>query len=290
MKSRHALHRLSQRTLGATLLAAMLLFTGCATVPAGGQAAATTPADPWESWNRKVYGFNDKVDAAVLKPVATAYRDVVPELVRTGVTNVLGNIGDVWSAANHLLQGKVQVSLEMGMRVLANSFFGLGGLLDPASAMGLTRRRDDFGQTLGIWGVGSGPYLVWPLIGSSTLRDTAGLLVDRQTGASTLPPTAGGQYGVTALEVINLRANLLSTTRLLDQVALDKYSFVRDAYLSRRRDALYDGAPPMEAFDDGQGDAPAAPAAAAASASGAAAAPAAGTKRIPATPSPGNSK
>ncbi len=275
MKPAHAPRRGPQRAAQAALVAVVLLMAGCASVPAGGQAAAATPGDPWESWNRKVYSFNDKVDEAVLKPVATAYRDVLPEFVRTGVNNVLGNIGDVWSAANQLLQGKVQNSLEMGMRVLTNSFFGLGGLLDPATPLGLTRRSEDFGQTLGTWGLGSGPFLVLPLLGPSTLRDTAGLLVDRQTGASTLPPTPAGQYSVTALEVINLRANLLSTTRLLDQVALDRYSFVRDAYLARRRDALYDGAPPMESFDDGE-DEPAAPPA--------------GTKRVPAKPSPAASR
>jgi phospholipid-binding lipoprotein MlaA len=275
VKPAHAPRRGPQRAAQAALVAVVLLMAGCASVPAGGQAAAATPGDPWESWNRKVYSFNDKVDEAVLKPVATAYRDVLPEFVRTGVNNVLGNIGDVWSAANQLLQGKVQNSLEMGMRVLTNSFFGLGGLLDPATPLGLTRRSEDFGQTLGTWGLGSGPFLVLPLLGPSTLRDTAGLLVDRQTGASTLPPTPAGQYSVTALEVINLRANLLSTTRLLDQVALDRYSFVRDAYLARRRDALYDGAPPMESFDDGE-DEPAAPPA--------------GTKRVPAKPSPAASR
>jgi phospholipid-binding lipoprotein MlaA len=269
--SPHVLRHAAQ----ALLLAAIVLVSGCASVPAGGQAPTPTPGDPWEGWNRKVYGFNDKVDEAVLKPVATAYRDVVPELVRTGVTNVLANIGDVWSAANQLLQGKVQASLDMGMRVLTNTVFGLGGLLDPATPLGLTRRSEDFGQTLGTWGLGSGPFLVLPLLGPSTLRDTAGLLVDRQSSASSLPPTSTGQYSVTALEVINLRANLLSTTQLLDQVALDRYSFVRDAYLARRRDALYDGAPPMETFDDEETEPPA---------------PAEGTKRVPAKPGPAAAK
>lgn len=229
------------------LLAActLALLTGCATVPGG----ATAPHDPWERWNRSVYAFNDQVDQAVLKPVAQAYRDVVPQLVRTGVGNVLGNIGDVWSAANHLMQGKLQDGLEMGMRVLTNTFFGLGGLLDPATEFGLTRRSEDFGQTLGRWGVGSGPFLMLPFLGPSTLRDSAGLLVDRQTGASTLPPTSGGQVGVGVLEVVHLRAGLLSTLQLLDDVALDRYSFVRDAYLARRRDAVYDGAAPLESFD-----------------------------------------
>ena len=257
--------RALRRALAATALA---LLAGCATAPAGGGSggeatSATTPGDPWENWNRKVYAFNDKVDEAVLKPVATAYRDVVPELVRTGVRNVLGNIGDVWSAANHLLQGKLQLGLEMGMRVLTNSFFGLGGLLDPATEMGLTRRSEDFGQTLGRWGVGNGPFVVLPFLGPSTLRDTVGLAVDRQAAPSTLPPTIKGQYGVATLELVSLRAQLLSTTQLLDQVALDRYSFVRDAYLARRRDALYDGAPPMETFEDeadpGPAPSPAAP-------------------------------
>lgn len=126
---------------------------GCATVPGG---AASTKQDPWESVNRKVFGFNEMVDDAVLKPVAKTYVKVVPQLVRTGVSNVLGNVGDLWSTANHLLQGKVQHGLEMGMRVLTNNTFGLAGLLDPASEMGLVRRPEDFRQTLGSWGVGPG--------------------------------------------------------------------------------------------------------------------------------------
>ncbi len=249
----------------ALLAAGQVLLGGCATTPsgpaapggAGAVAVVTAPADPWENWNRKVFAFNDAVDEAVLKPVATAYRDAVPQLVRTGVSNVLGNIGDAWSAANHLLQGKLQDGLEMGMRVVTNTFFGLGGMLDPASEMGLRRRSEDFGQTLGKWGLGNGPYLVLPFLGPSTLRDTAGLLVDRQVAPSTLPPTDAGQYSVAAMELLDLRTRLLSTTQLLDQVALDKYSFVRDAYLARRLDALYDGAPPMEKFEDyGADDAP----------------------------------
>jgi phospholipid-binding lipoprotein MlaA len=247
--------------------AALALLCGCATVPAG--SGSTSPADPWEGWNRKVYAFNDSVDEAVLKPVAEGYRKVVPQLVRTGVSNVLGNIGDVWSAANHLLQGKLQYGVEMGMRVLTNTIFGLGGLLDPATEMGLVRRGEDFGQTLGRWGLGNGPYIVLPLLGPSTLRDTAGLAADRQFAPSTLPPTWEGQTTVLAIEVINVRTNLLATTKLLDQIALDRYSFTRDAYLARRRDAVYDGAPPMEKFDDDADPGPSDPAPPAAPASGA---------------------
>ncbi len=224
---------------------------GCATVPG---AAPPTPADPWEAFNRKVFVFNEAVDEAVLKPVATAYRDVVPELVRTGIGNVLGNIGDVWSAANLLLQGKVHSGLDMGMRVLTNTVFGLGGLLDPATEMGLTRRSEDFGQTLGRWGLGPGPYLVLPLLGPSNVRDGSALLVDRQASPSTLGKTDAATYGIAALEVITLRAGLLGASKLLDDVALDKYSFLRQAYLSRRLDLVHDGAPPMEAFEDEPAD------------------------------------
>lgn len=240
------------KRLAALLLAAAL--AGCASVPAGGSAAAVNPVDPWENWNRKVYAFNDKVDEAVLKPVAEGYKAVVPSLVRTGITNVFGNINDVWSAANHLLQGKLQSGLEMGMRVLVNTTFGLGGLLDPATEMRLTKRSEDFGQTLGRWGVGTGPFVMLPLLGPSTLRDTATLPVDRQLAPSTLVASETGRYAVTALELINTRTNLLATTQLLDQVALDRYSFTRDAYLSRRLDQVFDGAPPLENFDDGPSD------------------------------------
>jgi len=234
-----------------------VVLVGCASVPAvaPGAAAASAPtagqkADPWENWNRKVYAFNDALDSNVVKPVAEAYKAVVPPLVRTGVTNVLGNIGDVWSTANHLLQGKVQSGFEMGMRVIVNTTFGLAGLLDPASEMGLTRRSEDFGQTLGHWGVGPGPYVVLPVLGPSTLRDTLAWPVDRLYAPGSLPPTDLGRYSVVALELISTRTNLLSTTALLDQVALDRYSFLRDAYLSRRLDQIHDGAPPMETFDD----------------------------------------
>ena len=145
------------------------------------------------------------------------------------------------------------------MRVLTNSLFGLGGLLDPATEMGLTRRSEDFGQTLGRWGVGNGPYLVLPLLGPSTVRDSAGLVLDRRFAPSQLADTSAGSYGVTALELVNTRTNLLDAGALVDQVALDRYAFIRDAYLARRRDALYDGAPPMETFDDSADSTTAAP-------------------------------
>ncbi|MCY7315373.1 MAG: VacJ family lipoprotein, partial [Rubrivivax sp.] len=255
------------RSASAAVLLVLALASGCATVGGGAASgtaasasatpgsAAAAPGDPWENWNRKVFGFNEKVDEAVLKPVATAYRDNVPQLVRTGVGNVLGNIRDAWSAANHLLQGKVHSGLDMGMRVLTNTVFGLGGVLDPATEFGLKRQSEDFGQTLGRWGVGPGPYIVLPLLGPSTLRDTGGLLVDRQFSPSSLAATDAGSFAVVAIEVINLRAELLSAGNLLDDGARDKYCFLRLAYLSRRLYQCYEGAPPMETFQD-EGDEP----------------------------------
>ncbi|MCP5286895.1 MAG: VacJ family lipoprotein [Burkholderiaceae bacterium] len=209
------------------------------------------PADPFEGFNRGVQSFNDGVDDAVLKPVATAYRNVVPQFARTAVGNFFGNLGDGWSALNHLLQGKLEPALNMTLRMAVNSTFGLGGLLDVASEAGLERQSEDFGQTLGVWGVPQGPYLVLPLLGPSTLRDATGRIVDMQ------PETAprythdeAVRNGALALNVVDTRASLLGATRLLDDIALDRYSFLRDAYLARRLNQVYDGNPPEERFDE----------------------------------------
>jgi phospholipid-binding lipoprotein MlaA len=248
----------------AARLAAGLVFCavigGCATVPAATGASGPTPlvnpADPWEDVNRSIYAFNEALDEALLKPLSEAYRDVVPKLVRTGVDNFFGNFYDAWSAANQLLQGKLEDSLVMGTRVLTNTLFGLGGLLDPATEMRLTRRSEDFGQTLGRWGVPSGPFIVLPLFGPSTVRDATGFLVDRQVSPAQLSGNDASRWVIGSMEVINVRTKLLQTLTLLDDVALDKYSFVRDAYLARRRDAVYDGAAPMEDFEDDWEDEP----------------------------------
>jgi phospholipid-binding lipoprotein MlaA len=236
-----------RRLGGAALVAASLLAGGCATVQPG---ALVSKDDPWEGFNRKVYAFNDTVDEAVLKPVATAYRNVVPQLVRTGIDNVLGNIGDVWSAANQFLQGKVQQGMDMSLRVVTNTIVGLGGLLDPATEMGLVRRSEDFGQTLGHWGVRTGPYLVLPFLGPSNVRDGFSLIADRQASPSTLGTTEYARIAITTIELVNLRANLLGATQLVDAVALDRYSFIRQAYLARRLDQVYDGSPPAVKFED----------------------------------------
>lgn len=217
-----------------------------------GEPAVTSSRDPFEAFNRKVYAFNDKVDAAVLRPVAEGYRRAVPEVARTGVDNFFGNLGDVWSALNKLLQGKVVESAQMTLRVATNTVFGLGGLLDPATEFGLERQPEDFGQTLGVWGVPTGPYLVLPLLGPSTVRDTAALPLDRVV-ASPSRYLGGGmnaKVGITGVQFVAVRAGLLSASKLLGDVALDQYAFLRDAYLARRRNQLYDGNPP----EDGDGN------------------------------------
>lgn len=255
---------MSTRRRGLPLLvAAIVLLAGCATTGTG-RPATNPKADPWEGFNRAVFAFNDAVDEAVLKPVATAYRDYVPSFVRTGVANVFGNFDDAWSAVNHFLQGKPQGGLEMTMRVAVNTGFGLLGLLDPASEMKLERRSEDLGQTFAVWGAGTGPYLVLPFLGPSTVRDTVAKPADMALSPSLLSDRETGRAWLRVLGIVDTRAQLLSTTDLLSQVALDRYTFVRDAYLARRRDQVYDGAPPLEDFE--AEDAAAPPPAAAASA------------------------
>lgn len=211
------------------------------------------PADPFEGFNRGVQAFNDGVDDAVLQPVATAYRDVVPSFARTAIGNFFGNLGDGWSAINHLLQGKLEPALNMTLRMAVNTTFGLGGLLDVAGEAGLERQSEDFGQTLGVWGVPPGPYLVLPLLGPSTVRDAGGRVVDmhEDTSLRYTHDEAVRNSGL-ALNIVDTRARLLGATRLLDDIALDRYSFLRDAYLARRLNQVYDGNPPEERFDDPQ--------------------------------------
>jgi phospholipid-binding lipoprotein MlaA len=236
----------------ALVVTATMLASGCATVaPPGGPLAAVARTDPWEGFNRKVFAFNEAVDKALLEPVAEAYRAAVPSLVRRGVSNFFGNIGDAWSATNHLLQGKVEAGLEMGFRFAFNSFFGVAGVIDIAGDMGLARRSEDFGQTLAVWGISSGPYLVLPLLGPSTLRDTAALPLDRYYASTGRYFSDYNIYAVGSLQVVNLRAELLDASKLAGEVSLDKYTFFRDAFFSRRLDQIYDGAAPLENMDPG---------------------------------------
>lgn len=224
---------------GAALLLALAL-AGCATAPGG------DPRDPWESYNRSMTKFNDAVDEAVLKPVATVYRDVLPRPVRTGVSNFFGNLSDVWSFVNNVLQAKPEGALHSFWRVVINTTMGLGGVLDPATEMRLERHREDFGQTLGRWGVPSGPYLVLPLLGPSTVRDSAALPVDFYGHPLGHVNDVSVRNSLTGVNAIQTRARLLDTGDLLEAAALDKYSFTREAFLQKRYYDVHDGNPPQD--------------------------------------------
>ena len=213
---------------------------GCATRPDG------NPRDPFETYNRGMFAFNDGVDRAVFKPAATMYRAVTPAPVRTGVGNFLGNLEDVWSFVNSVLQGKAQAAAQTFVRFNVNTFLGLGGVLDIASEARIDRQREDFGQTLGYWGVPSGPYLVLPFLGSSTVRDTVALPVDMAADIVGNLDHVPTRNSIKVVDLLDTRAGLLRASDALDEVALDKYSFTRDAFLQRRRNAVFDGDPPDE--------------------------------------------
>ena len=236
--------------LTVVLLGAILL-QGCAT----SSGVAADPRDPWEGMNRKVYAFNEKLDEAVLKPVAQAWVDVVPSFVRTGVRNFMGNLGDVWTAVNAVLQLKGQVAVESAARVVVNSTLGLYGVLDLATPGGIEKRKEDMGQTLGHWGVKPGPYLVLPVLGPATLRDAAALPVDWQASPGQYFQDASTRTGVALLNVTETRAGLLKATDAVKQASLDPYSFVRDGWLQKREYDVYDGNPPAD-FDYSDPDAP----------------------------------
>lgn len=247
---------MSRRVSG--LVAIGCALSAFASAPAAAAEPAANPpaarakpsrADPWEPVNRKVYAFNEAVDTALLRPLAEAYEAVVPRFVRGGVDNFFGNFNDAWSVVNHLLQGKAAPAVEMTVRVTTNSVLGLGGLLDIASEMGLERQSEDLGQTLGRWGLPSGPYVVLPLLGASSVRDAAGRVVDRRASAANVVAQDDRSWLLTTVDLVSTRAGLLPATRLLEAVALDKYTFVRDAYLARRRSEVHDGNPPEEPED-----------------------------------------
>ena len=207
----------------------LVMLVGCATGP------QADPRDPFEPFNRGVSTFNDKVDEAVVRPVAVAYRDVVPSPVRTGVHNFFGNLRDAWSSLNALLQGRPKEAAENFMRFNVNTFLGFGGVLDIATEMGIERTPLDVGTTLGRWGVPSGPYLVLPFMGPSSVRDGVGLVIDGRGDwvAQDVDhiPTRNSLY---ALRITDTRVVLLPATDMLKDIALDPYVFTRDAYLQRR--------------------------------------------------------
>jgi len=239
----------SKNTSGwAAAALALALLQGCATGP------QANPADPLEPFNRSVYRFNEGLDRAVLKPVATAYRDVTPQPVRTGVTNFFENLADVWSFVNNVLQGRATEAGDSLFRVTTNTLWGVGGIFDVASALNIPKHKEDFGQTLGVWGLNAGPYVVLPVFGPSSVRDTAGLAVDMQGSVLSQTDNVPVRNSLSGLRLVDTRANLLDAGNLLDQAALDKYAFIRDAYLQRRQSQIKGGdagneRQPEERFD-----------------------------------------
>lgn len=202
--------------------------------------------DPFEKFNRAMFEFNDTLDRGIFKPVAEGYKAVLPEPARNCIGNVFSNVGDVWIAANNLLQGKPVEAVSDLCRVVINSTVGLLGCFDVASDIGLVKHNEDLGQTLGRWGIGSGPYLVLPIFGPSTVRDTFGLIGDVKANPVANLGHVRTRNSLLALRFVDARASLLSASDILEKVALDRYTFVRDAYLQRRRNLIYDGDPPEQ--------------------------------------------
>ncbi|HEY8855912.1 MAG TPA: VacJ family lipoprotein [Rugosibacter sp.] len=223
-------------------VALMFLVTGLTT----GCATSGESKDPIEGFNRAIFSFNDGLDKIVLKPVAKGYDAVLPNPVRTGVTNFFGNIADVFVGVNNLLQGKLTEGASDFGRVAVNSTVGLLGVLDVASHIGLEKHDEDFGQTFGRWGVGSGAYVVVPLFGPRTVRDTAGLVLDVAADPVGNLGDVPTRNTLEAVRLINERADLLPADKVIEEAALDKYSYVRDAYLQRRRSLIYDSNAPRE--------------------------------------------
>lgn len=224
------------------LLVLLLLLGGCASVPMEERDAR----DPFQGFNRAMYTFNDGLDTMLIKPMGEIYEAAVPTPVSRMVTNFFGNLDDVLSFLNALLQGKPVEAAEGFTRVVFNSTFGLLGVFDVASHMDLPKRNEDFGQTLGVWGIDSGPYVVLPFFGPSTVRDTFGLAVDTYTHPLAQVNPDEDRYWLYALDTVDTRAGLLRAQRVFDEAAMDPYVFLREGYLQRRERLVLDGAAPPE--------------------------------------------
>lgn len=221
------------------VLAAATLLGGCATTGNG--------RDPLEGLNRATFAFNEALDTMAIRPVARGYEKALPAPIRTGIMNFFGNIGDLFIAVNNLLQGKPTEAAGDAGRVLVNSTLGILGFFDVASGMGLERHEEDFGQTLGRWGAEPGPYLVVPIYGPRDIRDTIGLVLDVATDPVSNIAHVATRNVMVGVRLISDRAALLPADKVIEEAALDKYSYVRDAYLQRRRSLIFDGRPPREA-------------------------------------------
>ncbi|QWD11039.1 VacJ family lipoprotein [Polynucleobacter paneuropaeus] len=227
-------------------------MVGCASIPAG---VPPSPDDPWEPFNRSVFEFNEGLDKYVLKPVVSGYRFVLPEFIREGIYNFFSNYNDIYTALNNLLQGKPDYAFNDLMRVVVNTTIGLGGLIDLATPGGLEKHKEDFGQTFGVWGIPSGPYVVLPFFGPSSVRDTFGTVADLETDyLFKYIPDVGLRNSLTGLRVVNARNTYYEAGDLLDGAAIDKYSFLRDAYIQRRKYQINEGRddeePQMPAYEN----------------------------------------
>lgn len=225
--------------------AALALAPGCATV-----SGSPNPKDPWERYNRGMYGINDSLDQAVLRPVARAYDSATPGFLQEGIGNFFGNLEDIGTGLNNLLQGKFADGASDLGRFAVNSVVGIAGLWDVATPMGLEKHSEDFGQTLGWWGVPAGPYFVIPLFGPSTLRDAPARWVDPSYAYNRGIGEIALRNSLYVLDVVRTRAGLLKAEKVLDEAALDKYTFTRDAWLQRRRNHVFDGRPPKDPEDE----------------------------------------
>jgi phospholipid-binding lipoprotein MlaA len=222
------------------LLAAVVSSAGC---------ASTSPRDPLEGYNRAMFGFNDTVDRVALKPAAEIY-GTLPSFMQTGVYNFFGNLEDVSTAINNFLQGKLKAGFSDVGRIGLNTTLGVAGLFDVGTEAGLYKNREDFGQTLGKWGVQSGPYLVLPLLGPSTVRDAIALPLDFKADPWFHVRPVRWRMAGSGLRAVDQRATLIDAGNLIEDAALDRYLFVRDAYLQRRKYQVYDGDPPVFDSDE----------------------------------------
>jgi phospholipid-binding lipoprotein MlaA len=223
-------------------LAAALLLGGCATT--------TSRVDPFEPVNRAMFEVHDVVDGNLVKPLAEAYVDITPQLVRTGISNFYNNIDDLFSGINGLLQGKAEKAGHDFGRVMINTLFGVLGIFDPASDAGIERGNEDFGQTFAYWGLPRGPYLFVPLFGPTTVVDGTGFVVRVLWGPVAEIPAVALRNSLYGLGYINTRAGVLEAGKIVDTAALDRYRFIRNAYLQKRRYDVYDGKPPPEPEDE----------------------------------------
>jgi phospholipid-binding lipoprotein MlaA len=221
---------------------AVAAATGCA-------STANHPRDPFEGFNRAMFAFNEGIDV-VARPVAEGYDAVVPGPVRTGIGNFFGNLADLWIATNNFLQGKITEGASDVARVLVNSTVGVVGLIDVASHLGLEKHAEDFGQTLGRWGVGEGPYLFWPIIGPRNVRDTFGFVADASVDPVLHIRDVPVRNTLTGVRAVDLRASLLPADKVIETAAFDKYGYIRNAYFQMRRNAVHDGNPPPEEEED----------------------------------------